>query len=62
MPVIVRNLGADAATIIMVDSNLQRGNILPSERAQAYGCPYGIITTNRKSPIYQGFEGFPSAF
>ena len=25
-------------------------------------CPYGIITTNRKSPIYQGFEGFPSAF
>ena len=36
MPVIVRNLDADAATIIMVDSNLQRENILPSERAQAY--------------------------
>ena len=25
-------------------------------------CPYGIITTNRKRPIYQGFEGFLSAF
>ncbi len=36
MPVIVRNLNDDKATIIMVDSNLQRENILPSERAFAY--------------------------
>ncbi len=36
MPAIVRELDTDAATIIMVDSNLQRANILPSERAQAY--------------------------
>jgi len=36
MPVIVRDLDDDAATIIMVDSNLQRENILPTERAQAY--------------------------
>lgn len=36
MPVIVRNLDRNAATIIMVDSNLQRENILPSERAKAY--------------------------
>jgi len=36
MPVIVRNLNDDEATIIMVDSNLQRENILPSERAFAY--------------------------
>lgn len=36
MPVIVRNLDDNAATIIMVDSNLQRENILPSERAFAY--------------------------
>ena len=36
MPVIVRELDNDAATIIMVDSNLQRENILPSERAAAY--------------------------
>ena len=36
MPVIVRNLDDDSATIIMCDSNLQRENILPSERAAAY--------------------------
>ena len=36
MPVIVRNLDDDAAIIIMVDSNLQRENVLPSERAFAY--------------------------
>ena len=36
MPVIVRDIDRDAATIIMVDSNLQRENILPSERAKAY--------------------------
>jgi ParB family chromosome partitioning protein len=36
MPVIVRELDDDAATIIMVDSNLQRESILPSEKAFAY--------------------------
>ena len=36
MPVIVRDLDDDAATIIMVDSNLQRDSLLPSERAFAY--------------------------
>lgn len=36
MPVIVRDLDDDAATILMVDSNLQRETILPSERAFAY--------------------------
>ena len=36
MPVIVRNLDDDAATIIMVDSNLQRETLMPSERAFAY--------------------------
>ena len=36
MPVIVRELDDDAATIIMIDSNIQRENILPSERAFAY--------------------------
>ena len=36
MPVIIRNLDDDEATIIMVDSNIQRENILPSERAYAY--------------------------
>ena len=36
VPVIVRNMEDDAATILMVDSNLQREHILPSERAFAY--------------------------
>lgn len=36
MPVIVRDLDRNAAVIIMVDSNLQRESILPSERAKAY--------------------------
>lgn len=36
MPVIIRDLDNDAATIIMVDSNLQREELLPSERAFAY--------------------------
>ena len=36
MPVIVRELDDDAAIIIMIDSNIQRENILPSERAFAY--------------------------
>ena len=36
MPVIVRDLDDDQATIIMVDSNLQRESLLPSERAFAY--------------------------
>ena len=36
MPVIVRKMDDDQAVIIMVDSNLQRENILPSERAKAY--------------------------
>ena len=36
MPVIVREMDDDTATILMVDSNLQREHILPSERAKAY--------------------------
>ena len=36
MPVIIRNLDDDASTIIMVDSNIQRESLLPSERAFAY--------------------------
>ena len=36
MPAIIRDLDDDAATIIMVDSNLQRETLLPSERAWAY--------------------------
>ena len=40
MPVIVRNYTDDEATIIMVDSNIQREDILPSEKARAYSMKY----------------------
>ena len=43
MRMIVRNIDDDAAVIIMVDSNLQRENILPSERAKAYKMKYEAI-------------------
>lgn len=36
VPVLVRDMDNDAATVLMVDSNLQRENILPSERAHAF--------------------------
>ena len=36
LPVIVRNMDDNAAVVLMVDSNLQREHILPSERAFAY--------------------------
>lgn len=40
MPVIVRDYFDDEATIIMVDSNIQREDILPSEKAKAYSMKY----------------------
>ena len=40
MPIIIRNYTDDEATIIMVDSNIQRENILPSEKAKAYKMKY----------------------
>ena len=56
MPVIVRNLDADAATIIMVDSNLQRENILPSERAQAYKMKLEAIKRQAGRPAKEAKE------
>lgn len=40
MPVLIRNLNDDEATIIMVDTNIQREDILPSEKARAYRMKY----------------------
>lgn len=40
MPVIIRSLNDDEATIIMVDTNIQREDILPSEKAKAYRMKY----------------------
>lgn len=49
MPVIVRNLDDDAAIILMVDSNLQRETLLPSERAFAYRMKMDAIKHQGKS-------------
>jgi len=40
MPVIIRDMDDDAAVVIMVDSNIQREDILPSEKARAYRMKY----------------------
>ena len=40
MPVIVRDMDDDTAVVIMVDSNIQREDILPSEKAKAYRMKY----------------------
>lgn len=43
MPVVIRNLSDDEAAIFMVDSNLQRSVILPSEKAKAYRMKYEAL-------------------
>ena len=43
MPMFIRNVTDDEATIIMVDSNIQREDILPSEKAWAYKLKYDAI-------------------
>lgn len=49
MPVFVRNLTDDEATIVMVDSNIQREEILPSEKAKAYAMKYEAIKHQGKA-------------
>ena len=51
MPCIVREMDDDTATILMVDSNIQRENILPSERAQAYKMKLEAIRRNAGRPV-----------
>lgn len=43
IPVIIRNYTDDEATVIMVDSNIQREHILPSEKARAYAMKYEAL-------------------
>ncbi len=43
MPVIIRELDDDESTVIMVDSNIQREDILPSEKARAYKMKYEAL-------------------
>lgn len=54
VPGIVRNLDDDEATILMVDSNLQRETILPSERAMALKMKYDAITRQKGRPKKEG--------
>lgn len=57
MPVIVREYTDDEATIMMVDSNIQRESILPSEKAKAYALKYEALKhqgkKSRKSTLDQ---------
>ena len=63
MPVIVRDIDRNVATIIMVDSNLQRENILPSEKAKAYKMKLDAIKRQAGRPsrnsvqLGQNFDG-----
>lgn len=63
MPVIVRDIDRNTATIIMVDSNLQRENILPSEKAKAYKMKLEAIKRRAGRPgrnsvhVGQNFDG-----
>ncbi len=43
MPVIIRELDDDAATVLMVDTNIQRENLLPSEKSRAYKMKYEAL-------------------
>ena len=58
MPCIVRWMDDDTATILMVDSNIQRENILPSERAQAYKMKLEAIRRKAGRPA-KGAENLP---
>ena len=64
MPVIIRDMDDDEATIIMVDSNLQRERILPSEKAFAYRMKLeamkrtaGRPANDNSVPVVQNFRG-----
>jgi ParB family chromosome partitioning protein len=56
MPVIIRKLDDDEATIIMVDSNIQRENILPSERAYAYKLKLEAMKRQAGRPIDDNYS------
>ena len=66
IPCIVRNLTDDEATIIMVDSNLQREKILPSEKAFAYRMKLDAMKrqagrpSNNYVPVGHNFDGKPA--
>ena len=56
---LARNLDDDTATILMVDSNIQRENILPSERAQAYKMKLEAIKRRAGRPTKEAENNSP---
>lgn len=52
MPVIIKDLNDDEATVIMVDSNIQREELLPSEKARAYSQRYSACKHQGKKGGY----------
>lgn len=60
LPALVRNLDDDTATILMVDSNIQRENILPSERAQAYKMKLEAIKRRAGRPTREAENNSPN--
>ena len=61
VPVLVRQMDDDAATVLMVDSNLQRENILPSERAYAYKMKMEAIQSKKPVGRLRPFSGLPES-
>ena len=59
LPALVRSLDDDTATILMVDSNIQRENILPSERAQAYKMKLEAIKRRAGRPTKEAENNSP---
>ena len=62
LPVIVRNMDDDAAVLLMVDSNLQRENILPSERAFAYKMKLEAIKHQAGRPSQDNYSQIGNDF
>ena len=62
LPVIVREMTDDAAVILMVDSNLQRENILPSERAFAYKMKLDAMKHQAGRPVQENYSQLGNNF
>ncbi len=62
MPAIVREMDNDTAVIIMVDSNLQREDILPSEKAKAFKMKYEALQRKRGRPMKENSSQLETNF
>lgn len=62
LPVIVRNMDDNAAVLLMVDSNLQREHILPSERAFAYKMKLDAMKHQAGRPVQENYSQLGNNF